>query len=149
MYVIVDRLSSLDRFSVPFIESSYYLYGKSVIEIPDKLGIYLLDVLKKSNYSNSIVTDMLYITACIYVSFSTIRRYFEEKPDPSIFNENRFNNTKFEYIFYIAIEEFFINNNFEYLYNNLNLKWIDVCFYIQNNIKVYYLNHFKNYENAR
>ena len=148
MYVIVDRLSSFDRFSVPFIESSYYLYAKSVIEIPDKLGIYLLDVLKKSNYSNSIATDMSYITACIYVSFSTIRRYFEENPDPSIFNKNIFNNTKFEYTFYIVIEEFFINNNFEYLYNNLNLKWIDVCSYIQNNIKVYYLNHFKNYENA-
>lgn len=46
MYVLVDKLSSFDRFTVPYEESAYHLYGKTILDILDKLGIYLLSILK-------------------------------------------------------------------------------------------------------
>ena len=55
MNIIVDKLSGFDRFVVPYEKSAYCLYNKSIIEIPDKLGIHLLSTyffLQKKKYLN-------------------------------------------------------------------------------------------------
>ena len=139
MNIIVDNLSGFDRFVVPYEKSAYCLYNKSIIEIPDKLGIHLLSTLKKAGYSTSIYNDMSYLQACIYTSFNTLRRYFRNNPDSTVFNNNYYYNTEFELNVYKCIEEFFKIDNFEYLYSNSQLKWIEVCSFIQESIKQYYL----------
>lgn len=148
MNIIVDKLSSFDRFVVPYEKSAYYLYNKSTIEIPDKLGIYLLNTLKRAGYSTSVFNDMGYLQACIYISFNTLRRHFRNNPDLTVFNDNHYHNTEFELSVYKCIEEFFKIDNFEYLYSNPQLKWIEVCKFIQESIKNYYLHSRVYYENA-
>lgn len=144
MYIIVDRLASFDRFSVPFEKSSYHLYGKSIIDVPDKLGVHLLNTLKRAGYSTSIYDDIKYLQVCVYSCFNTIRRHM--KTEENVTLDDQMNDTKFDLSVYKCIEAFFKIFNFEYLYSNPQLKWIEVCGYIQNEFKNYYLLNRDLYE---
>lgn len=135
--IIVDRLLGFDRFNLDYNKTSYFLYGKKTISIPEKMQLCLLNVIRRRNLS--IKDEIQWISCGIYCSFFAIERELVAKGIYS--SDNKYHDPEENLNIYNYIEEAINTIDFEELYSYLdvndNINWTKLCGYIHDQIKNY------------